>query len=463
MRYLSAGESHGPLLTAVVEGLPAGLPVSADYVNQQLCRRQGGYGRGGRMQIERDRVRFTAGVRGGLTLGSPVAMQIENRDWPNWCDVMSAGEDARLDQRVVTRPRPGHADLAGALKYGHRDMRNVLERSSARETAARVAVGSLARRLLEELGILVLGHVVRIGTAAVPEEISRHLAMGRPPGTGGMSGAAAGKAVGGRGGNIAPGGAEAAGTTAGGRGLKSADTPLPSGADDLPPLRGCGAEPCPRNGAVEQWRGIIAASPVFCAHPAAGEAMMQEIERAREAGDSLGGVFEIIVYGVPPGLGSYVQWDRRLDGRLAGALMSIQAIKGVEIGLGFAAATRPGSQVHDEIFHSPERGFYRHTNRAGGLEGGMTNGEPVVMRAAMKPIPTLYKPLRSVDFISKEPFNASVERSDVCAVPAACVVGEAVVAWELAAACLEKFGGDNLAEMKDNLRRYLDRVGADSR
>ena len=404
LRYLTAGESHGPALTAIIEGLPAGLPLPEDYVNRQLARRQGGYGRGGRMRIEQDRVRFLAGVRGGFTLGSPVALYIENRDWASWQEIMGPGAGARLDQRVVTRPRPGHADLAGALKYGHRDIRNVLERASARETAARVAAGSVARRLLEELGIEIIGHVVRIGPVAVPE----------------------------------PGGDEDILCTC----LAEAGGVAEREAVSTPDL--------------SRLRELLDASPVYCLHRETAEAMVREIDRAREAGDSLGGIFEIRVYGLPPGLGSYVHWDRRLDGRLAGALMSVQAIKGVEIGLGFAGAALPGSQVHDEIFYSREKGFYRRTNRAGGLEGGVTNGEPLVLRAAMKPIPTLYKPLRSVDLISKEPFTASVERSDVCAVPAACVVGEAVVAWEVAAACVEKFGGDTLQEMKANYRRYFE-------
>lgn len=386
LRYLSAGESHGPGLTVVVEGLPAGLPVTEEYIGHQLARRQGGYGRGGRMQIEQDRARFLAGVRGGLTLGSPVAIFIENRDWANWQEVMDPGPAARLDLRVVTRPRPGHADLAGALKFAHRDIRNVLERASARETAARVAAGALARRFLEELGVEIIGQVVRIGRVEAPE-----LPLGR----------------------------EASGEE------------------------------------IAHMRRAVDSSPVYCAHEEAAQAMVREIDMAREAGDSLGGVFEIRAYGLPPGLGSYTHWDRRLDGRLARALMSIQAIKGVEIGLGFACAALPGSQVHDEIFHRPGEGFYRLTNRAGGLEGGVTNGEPLVVRAAMKPIPTLRRPLRSVDLETKEPYEAAVERSDVCAVPAACVVGEAAVAWELAVAFLEKFGGDSLEEVKRNYRQYL--------
>ncbi|MFZ5633932.1 MAG: chorismate synthase [Bacillota bacterium] len=382
IRFVTAGESHGPALITVVENLPAGIPVAEEYINRQLKRRQEGYGRGDRMKIEADRVRFLSGVRGGLTLGSPVAMQIENRDWANWSEIMDPGPGALTGSRVVTRPRPGHADLSGAIKYGHRDIRNVLERASARETAARVAAGSLARRLLEELGVTVLGAVIRIG-------------------------------------------------------------PVAAGFPDRPPA---------------ELAGLISQSSLGCADPGAEKAMRAEIDRAREDGDSLGGVFEIRVYGLPPGIGSYTSWDMKLDGRLAGAVMSIQAIKGVEVGLGFAAAQMPGSRVHDEIYYEEGPGFYRKTNRAGGIEGGMTNGGPVVVRAAMKPIPTLYKPLKSVDIVTREPFEASVERSDVCAVPAARVVGEAVVAWEIAGACLEKFGGDSMEEIKERWRAYLDRV-----
>jgi len=379
LRYLTAGESHGPVLTAIVEGMPSGLPLTEEYINRQLVRRQGGYGRGARMKIESDAVRFLSGVRGGLTLGSPITLQVENKDWANWAEIMSPGSGARVDERTVTRPRPGHADLAGAIKYRHRDIRNVLERSSARETAARVVVGSAARRLLEELGIKIIGQVVLIGSLAADVE------------------------------NLSP----------------------------------------------EELEARLAGSQLLCADPGAEQRMIAKIDRARETGDSLGGIFEIRVFGVPAGLGSYVQWDRKLDGRLAAALMSIQAVKGVEVGLGFAAAGQMGSHVQDEIFHDRRRGFYRQTNRAGGIEGGVTNGETLVLRAAMKPIPTLYRPLRSVDLITKEPFEASVERSDVCAVPAACVIGEAVVAWELARACLEKCGGDSLAELKDNWDQYL--------
>ncbi len=382
IRFLTSGESHGPALTTIVDGFPAGLPVTAAYIDEQLKRRQGGYGRGGRMKIESDRVAILSGIRGGYTLGSPISLSIENRDWANWREIMDPGPGALLAERVVTRPRPGHADLPGAIKYGHRDMRNVLERSSARETAARVAAGSLARRLLEELGVRVVGLVTAIGQV-----------------------------------QASPG--------------------------ELPP---------------EQLAGMAAVSELYCPDSIAEKEMIKAIDKAKEDGDSLGGVFEIRVYGLPPGVGGFTQWDRRLDGRLAGALMGIQAIKGVEVGLGFKAAAMPGSRVHDDIFYSRERGYYRKDNGAGGIEGGMTNGETVVVRAAMKPIPTLYKPKQSVDIETKEVFVASVERSDVCAVPAACVVGEAAVAWEIAGACLEKFGGDTLAEIKERWSLYLAKV-----
>ncbi|GAB6274674.1 MAG: chorismate synthase [Peptococcaceae bacterium] len=410
MRYLTAGESHGPVLTAIIEGLPAGLAVSEECIDQQLARRQEGYGRGGRMQIERDRVKFLSGVRGGITTGNPVTLQIENRDWANWQEVMAPGKEARLAQRVVTRPRPGHADLAGALKYGHQNIRNVLERASARDTAARVAAGSVARRLLEELDIEIVGQVVRIGPVAL-------LKKDKIRETGGS---------------------------------------LEAHFKNEMGKAGQQAEKVKK---INMWlkglRETLASSPTLCLDQETNLAMQKEIDLARAKGDSLGGVFEIYAFGLPPGLGSYAQWDRRLDTRLAAALMSVQAIKGVEIGAGFACAALAGSAVHDEIFFSPERGFYRLTNNAGGLEGGVTNGEPIILRAAMKPIPTLNTPLRSVDLISKEPFAAAVERADVCAVPAACVVGEAVVAWELAKACLEKFGGDSLNEIKANWANYL--------
>lgn len=378
LRYLTAGESHGPALTAIVEGLPANLQIDAADINRHLARRQQGYGRGGRMQIERDRVTFLSGVRWGLTLGSPVTLQITNLDWANWEQKMSATAADRQEGIAVVHPRPGHADLSGAIKYRQDDVRNILERSSARETAARVAVGALCRKFLNELGIEVFGYVVEIaGVAADPSVESDPR-----------------------------------------RRFESSET-----------------------------------SRCRTFDPAAEEEMVAAIDRARAEGDSLGGVVEVVVVGAPVGLGSHVQGDRRLDGRLAAAVMSIQAFKGVEIGLGFAAARLPGSQVHDEIDYVEGR-FSRRSNRAGGLEGGMTNGEPVVVRGAMKPIPTLYRPLQTVDLKSKVPFQAAVERSDVCAVPAAAVVAEAVVAIEMAAAMLEKFGGDAMEEVRENLEAY---------
>lgn len=377
LRYLTAGESHGPSLTAIVEGLPSNLEVDAAEINRHLARRQGGYGRGGRMKIEKDQVAILSGVRWGKTLGSPVTLSIGNRDWENWRQTMSPEAGDRQQGVAVTHPRPGHADLSGVIKYRQQDARNILERSSARETAARVAVGALCAILLRDLGIEVLGYVTEIGGV------------------------------------------------------------------------------CARS-SLEDYRKRFALSEdsscrTFCAE--AEQAMIQAIDAAREAGDSLGGVVEVAVLGLPVGLGSHVHWDKRLDGRLAGAMMSIQAFKGVEIGLGFEAARRPGSQVHDEIILQ-DGGFRRSTNRAGGLEGGMTNGEPLVIRGAMKPIPTLYTPLQTVDLETRRPYAAAVERSDVCAVPAAAVVAEAVVAIEVAAALLEKFGGDSLEEVRDNYAAY---------
>lgn len=378
-RFLTAGESHGRGLVTVVEGMPAGVPLRAEFINARLARRQGGYGRGGRMAIERDQVEILSGVRGGLSLGSPIALLLANRDWENWREIMAVGPEARKE-REVTRPRPGHADLPGGLKYRQEDLRNILERASARETAARVAAGAVAAALLEALGVEIVTHVVRIG----PAEVKRHISF-------------------------------------------------------------------------EEARGAEE-SPVYCADAEAEKAMVAAIQEAGERGDTLGGVFEVMVRGLPPGLGSHVHWDRRLDGRLAQALMSIPAIKGVEIGEGFALAAKPGSQAHDEIGYSREKGFFHYTNRAGGLEGGITNGETLIVRAAMKPIPTLRRPLRSVDWLTKEEVLAAVERSDVCAVPAAAVVGEAMVAWVLAGAFLEKFGGDHLEEIRTRLKQYWEYV-----
>jgi chorismate synthase len=380
-RFLTAGESHGEALTAIIDGVPAGLPLTEAQINEDLARRQRGYGRGGRMKIERDQVHITAGVRWGVTLGSPITLTIANRDWENWKATMAvATPDPGVPGKHVTRPRPGHADLAGAMKYGHRDIRNVLERSSARETTARVAVAGVAKRLLGEFGITVLSHVTEIG------------------------------------------------------GMRGPDAPMP----------------------WDEIRQRAETSEVRCADPDAERAIIDAIDRAKEKGDTLGGVFEVVALGCPVGLGSYVQWDRRLDGRIAQALCSIQAIKGCEVGLGFETARRPGSAVHDEILFDRASGFTRTSNNAGGLEGGVTNGQPLVVRAAMKPISTLRTPLRSVDMQTKEAVEAVVERSDVCAVPAAGIVGEAMVAIVLADAFLEKFGGDSVDEIRRNYHAYQD-------
>jgi chorismate synthase len=385
LRYLTAGESHGRALLTVVEGMPAGLPLRREDIDRELARRQLGYGRGGRMKIERDRVQVISGVRGGVTLGSPVGLMIDNLDWTNWQEQMSPDHAAGPP---VTRPRPGHADLAGACKYGHRDIRNVLERASARETAARVAAGGAACALLRRLGVWVVGYVVALGGVEVDE--SRF--------------------------------------------------DLPAGGPDL----------------YREWRRRERESPLRCPDRRAEEEMMSRIDRARAEGDTLGGVVEVRVFGVPPGLGSYSQWDRRLDGDLARAVMSVQGIKGVEIGLGFAAASMPGSRVHDPILPGEGRWPRRVSNGAGGLEGGVSNGEAVVVRAAMKPIATLGDPLPSVDIMTGEALRAHHERSDVCAVPAAGVVVEAAVALEIARALLEKFGGDSVTEIERNLSGYLE-------
>lgn len=383
LRYLTAGESHGPQLTAIIEGLPAGLQISIENINNDLARRQQGYGRGGRMKIETDRVEILSGVRWGEALGSPVTLAVVNRDWENWCEKMSTNPQFRDETIAVTRPRPGHADLTGAIKYHQRDVRNILERSSARETAVRVAVGGVAKELLRSFGIAVNGFVAELG------------------------------------------------------GIKSKRGDL-----TLAEI-------------VEK----AAHSELFTFDEQAEVAMKLHIDAMKAAGDSVGGVVEVVVSGVPPGLGSYVQWDRKLDARLAMALMSIQAIKGVEVGIGFSAADLPGSQVHDEILYDgAAASFSRGSNRAGGIEGGMSNGEDIVLRAAMKPIPTLYKPLKTVDINSKKILEATVERSDVCAVPAASVVAEAVVAIEIAAAFLEKFGNDSMLETRRNYDNYLQYV-----
>jgi chorismate synthase len=383
LRWTTAGESHGPELTAIVEGIPAGLSLLAEQLDVDLARRQRGYGRGARMKIETDRARITAGVRGGETLGGPIAITILNRDHANWAGRMGAAPfDAPPE--AVTRPRPGHADLAGGQKYDRHDLRDILERASARETAARVAVGGICKRFLAEFGVDIVSHVVGIG-------------------------------------------------------------PITAVAIDLD---------------VAAIRNSVAASEVGCANPAFEEPMRAAIRDAAHAGDTLGGEIEIIAVGLPPGLGSHVSWDRKLDGRLAQALMSVQAIKAVAIGAGFAVARLPGSEVHDAIELDPENGgFRRKTNRAGGLEGGMTNGMPLVARAAMKPIATLRRPLGSVDILNKQANDAAFERSDVCAVPAAAVVCESMVAIVLAEAALEKFGGDSLYETRRNFASYREQLG----
>jgi len=386
LRFLTAGESHGPSLVAILEGMPAGVPIDSEFIARQMRRRQGGHGRGRRMAIETDAVDIVAGVRHGLTLGSPIALLVRNRDWENWQFTMSVGRDPAPDaggghRPPVTRPRPGHADLGGAVKYGHADLRNVLERASARETAARVAVGSLVRQFLARVGIEIASHVTAIGAAHVDDGLA----------------------------------------------ISFADA---AALDDD--------------------------SPVRCADADAAGRMVAAIDAAKASGDTLGGTFEVIVRGVPPGLGTYAQWDRRLDGRLAQALMSVPAVKAMEIGRGVDGAFLPGSLVHDEILRAPAgadslTGLVRPTNRAGGLEGGMSNGEEIRVTAYMKPIATLMRPLRSVDLGTGVEAAAAIERSDTCAVPAAAVIGEAVVSLTVAEAFIEKFGGDSLTDV---LRAY---------
>jgi len=382
IRFLTAGESHGRGLVCIIEDLPANLGLSSEYINRELERRQRGYGRGGRMKIEKDRVQILSGVRFGKTLGGPIALFIENRDWENWKEKMAV-EGERPDTAVpFTRPRPGHADLSGGIKYNQQDLRNVLERASARETACRVALGAVCKRFLEELGVFVGSYVVSIGTVQPPIE-----------------------------------------------------------EQDL----------IKRHQLAEQ-------SELRFSDPSKDKEFMELIDRAKEMGESLGGVFEVFAVGVPPGLGSHVHWDRKLDGRIAQTMMSIQAIKGVEIGLGFEAAKKFGSEVHDEIGYREGEGYFRYSNNLGGLEGGITNGMPIIVRCAMKPIPTLTKPLRSVDVLTKEEVRAGKERTDVVAVPAASVVGESALALVLADAFLEKLGGDFMEEIKERYRIYLEHV-----
>jgi chorismate synthase len=383
MRYVTAGESHGPQLTTILEGLPAGMPLEAKDINDELFRRQKGHGRGRRMQIEKDTIEITGGVRHGATLGSPISLVVENNDWKNWTKIMGPSaldleEDTEV-KRKISRPRPGHADLNGALKYGHRDMRNVLERSSARETTVRVAAGAVAKKLLALLNIEIASHVIEIG------------------------------------------------------GIRAKEVPYPS---------------------IQDIREITENSPVRCLDPKAEKEMMDAIDTAKKNGDSIGGIVEVIVEGMPSGVGSYVHYDRKLDAKIAGAIVSINAFKGVEFGIGFEAARKPGSLVHDEIIWDQDQGYTRKTNRLGGFEGGMTTGMPIIVRGVMKPIPTLYKPLQSVDIETKEAFAASIERSDSCAVPAAAVVAESVVAWELASAIVEQFYADRFDSLAQQVREF---------
>lgn len=382
LRYLTAGESHGPSLTAILEGVPAGVCVTEEDINQELARRQKGYGRGGRMAIETDRVHVTSGIRWGETFGAPITLVIHNKDWEKWSKLLSVKPEDRDESKRVIKPRPGHADLVGMLKYDRRDAQEILDRASARETAARVAVGAVCRQWLKAFGIQIYSYVREIGSVRARQ--------------------------------------------------------IP---DDVATL-------------IEKTE----ASPVRCPDAEAEAPMMALIDKAKAAGDTLGGVFTVVIRGCPPGIGSHVQWDRKLEGRLAWAMMSIQAMKGVEFGLGFEASRRFGSEVHDEIFWDRSRGYYRGSNNAGGFEGGMTTGEPIVVSVAKKPISTLMKPLRSVNMETKETFKAEVIRSDVIAVPAAGVAAEAIAAFEIALAMQDKFGGDSLAEMKDNLGRYLERL-----
>ncbi|MCB5034374.1 chorismate synthase [Streptococcus mutans] len=381
MRYFTAGESHGPRLTAIIEGVPAGLPLTADYINAELKRRQGGYGRGGRMKIESDQVEITSGVRHGLTMGSPITLNVTNRDFKNWTEIMSVAdiEDKKKSIRKLTKPRPGHADLVGGMKYRFSDLRNSLERSSARETTMRVAVGSVAKRLLEELEIAIASHVVVLGGIEVD---------------------------------------------------------------------------VPENLTVAEIKERASQSEISVVNQEHEQEIKDYIDQIKKEGNTIGGIIETVVGGVPVGLGSYVQWDRKLDAQIAQGVVSINAFKGVEFGLGFKDGYLKGSDVMDEITWSKEDGYRRKSNNLGGFEGGMTNGQPIVVRGVMKPIPTLYKPLMSVDIETHEPYKASVERSDPTAVPAAAVVMEGVVATVLATEILNKFSSDNMEELKEAVKSH---------
>lgn len=384
--YITAGESHGPALTTIIKDLPAGLNIDIDKINRELMRRQKGYGRGKRMDIEKDRVEISSGMRDGLTLGSPLTMTIKNKDWTNWKEVMSV-RSKKYKAEKITKARPGHADLPGAIKYNFKDIRNILERASARETAARTAVGAVCRQFLGVFGIELRSHVIEIGSIKSPTWSK----------------------------------------------IK----------DDME---------------KDNYFKKVESSPLHCGDDKKTEEMIDLIDSWKEKGDSVGGVIELIGFGLPTGLGDHTHWDKKLDGKLAGALMSIQAIKGVEIGAGFQTAASPGSRVHDEIYYNEDKGFYRKTNKAGGLEGGMTNGQPLILKVAMKPIPTLAKPLHSVDIITKEEKTAAKERSDICAVPAASIVVEAVTASVLARSFTEKFSGDTIDEIKQSFSSYRKQV-----
>ena len=381
MRYLTAGESHGPRLTAIIEGVPAGLPLTADHINVELKRRQGGYGRGARMKIESDQVEITSGVRHGLTMGGPITLHVTNLDHQKWLEIMSVSdvEEKKKGIRKITKPRPGHADLVGGIKYRFDDLRNSLERSSARETTMRVAVGAVAKRLLEEIGVQVASHIVNFGGIEVE---------------------------------------------------------------------------VPQNLTVSQIKEAVAQSEVSIVNREREEEIKSYIDSVKKEGETIGGIVETIVGGVPVGLGSFVQWDKKLDAKIAQGVVSVNAFKGVEFGLGFEAGRLKGSQVMDEILWSKQDGYTRRTNHLGGFEGGMTNGEPIIVRGVMKPIPTLYKPLMSVDIETHEPYKATVERSDPTALPAAGVVMEAVVATVLATEVLDKFSSDNLEELKEAVERH---------
>ncbi len=445
LRFLTAGESHGKALIGVLEGIPSGLTISSEDIDRDLQRRQKGYGRGGRMKIESDHAEIISGVRWGKTIGSPIAIIIENKDWINWKEIMtselrsSALSTQHSKLKLVTRPRPGHADLSGAIKYDTHDIRNILERSSARETAMRVALGGIAKRFLSEFDIKIGSYVIQIGNIKFKIQNSKFkiTAKGDCPRL---------------------------------RRERSVERFTDANNPPIPPLVKGGEGGLESGLSPEKLLTLFKKaeeSPVRCPDEAVSKKMVKLIDKAIKEGNSLGGIFEVFVTGVPVGLGSHIQWDKRLDGRLAYTLMSIQAIKGVEVGLGFDMAKHFGSEVMDEIFYKEAEGrkqkagsFYRKTNNAGGIEGGMTNSMPIILRAAMKPIPTLRKPLRSVDIVTKEQIEATYERSDICAVPAAGVIGEAMVALTIADAFLEKFGGDSIAETKRNYNSYIEHIKA---